>query len=328
MTRETCTSIPRLLAVVSVLLLTLPAGLAQTITSPDGTWSVTFQGLGFGEIDSMDAPTSPGNVFETIWYDATPANIGGTSDRVTNNYTAVSSNVGANSASFIVRRNGLGLQLVVDVTMLDGSTGGALVELTWTNTSNATTPLKPFAYVDLDVFNKSFGDDFAEWLPAEQAIQQRDDPSGQTIWVGAVGPYEGWQLDEWPFLRNDLDLGIATLLNAGGGYVADWTAALTVDEAQLAPGGSVTISFGIGGVGFTPGGGCSGFLCGDASCDGSFNGGDIDPFFEALGNPAAWQAAHPGCDLLCLTDINHDGSLNGGDIDPFFAALGVGMCPP
>ncbi|MCH8804857.1 MAG: hypothetical protein IH986_02060 [Planctomycetes bacterium] len=77
---------------------------------------------------------------------------------------------------------------------------------------------------------------------------------------------------------------------------------------------------------FPPPPGCA-FLCGDASCDGTFNGGDIDPFFQALGDPAAWQAAHPGCDLLCVTDVNGDGQLNGGDIDPFFVALGGGGCP-
>ncbi len=68
-------------------------------------------------------------------------------------------------------------------------------------------------------------------------------------------------------------------------------------------------------------------LPGDMNCDGFFNGGDIDPFFLALGDPPAWQAAHPGCDLLCVTDVNHDGQLNGGDIDPFFLALGRGACP-
>ncbi|MCH8805166.1 MAG: hypothetical protein IH986_03655 [Planctomycetes bacterium] len=76
-----------------------------------------------------------------------------------------------------------------------------------------------------------------------------------------------------------------------------------------------------------PGDVCSGFLCGDAGCDGLFNGGDIDPFFQALGDPVAWQAAHPGCELLCVADINHDGFVNGGDIDPFFVALGLGKCP-
>lgn len=75
------------------------------------------------------------------------------------------------------------------------------------------------------------------------------------------------------------------------------------------------------------GGGCAGFVCGDANCDGTFNGGDIDDFFVALGDPTAWMAAHPGCDMLCVADINRDGSVNGGDIDEFFMALSVGHCP-
>ncbi|MCH8805048.1 MAG: hypothetical protein IH986_03050 [Planctomycetes bacterium] len=73
---------------------------------------------------------------------------------------------------------------------------------------------------------------------------------------------------------------------------------------------------------------CGTFLCGDANCDGGFNGGDIDEFFLALGDPAAWQAAHPSCDMLCVADINFDNAVNGGDIDPFFEALGVGSCRP
>ena len=64
---------------------------------------------------------------------------------------------------------------------------------------------------------------------------------------------------------------------------------------------------------------------GDLNCDGSFNGGDIDPFFLALGDPSTYQAVFPDCDPS-LGDMNRDGSLNGGDIDPFFACLG-GVCP-
>ncbi|MCH8805338.1 MAG: hypothetical protein IH986_04550 [Planctomycetes bacterium] len=65
---------------------------------------------------------------------------------------------------------------------------------------------------------------------------------------------------------------------------------------------------------------------GDMNCDGAFNGGDIDPFFLALGDPAAYTAQFPKCDIL-LGDMNGDGSVNGGDIDPFFACLGGGVCP-
>ena len=65
---------------------------------------------------------------------------------------------------------------------------------------------------------------------------------------------------------------------------------------------------------------------GDMTCDGRFNGADIDAFFLALGDPTAWQLAHPGCDILS-GDMNGDGRVDGADIDPFFQCLGGGNCP-
>ena len=73
---------------------------------------------------------------------------------------------------------------------------------------------------------------------------------------------------------------------------------------------------------------CLGLLCADMNCDGLVNGGDIDPFFEALDDPAAWQAAHPDCPLLCVGDGNHDGRFDGGDIDSFFCLLALCICVP
>ena len=67
-------------------------------------------------------------------------------------------------------------------------------------------------------------------------------------------------------------------------------------------------------------------LPGDLNCDGAFNGADIDSFFLALGDPAAYGALFPDCDIL-NGDMNGDGAFNGGDIDPFFACLGGGVCP-
>jgi hypothetical protein len=77
---------------------------------------------------------------------------------------------------------------------------------------------------------------------------------------------------------------------------------------------------------FTLVGGPAGDLCGDANCDGTFNGADIDHFFQALGDPGGWRATHT-CDLLDTCDINGDGAANGADIDPFFEGLGSGACP-
>ena len=56
------------------------------------------------------------------------------------------------------------------------------------------------------------------------------------------------------------------------------------------------------------------------------DGGDIDPFFLALGDPAGYAEQFPNCDPL-LGDMNRDGRLDGGDIDPFFNCLAAGNCP-
>ena len=70
---------------------------------------------------------------------------------------------------------------------------------------------------------------------------------------------------------------------------------------------------------------CAGQLCGDANCDGRFDGADIDAFFCALSLPGCCKFNCP-CDILCTGDINGDGAVNGGDIDPFFEALRRGGC--
>ena len=64
-------------------------------------------------------------------------------------------------------------------------------------------------------------------------------------------------------------------------------------------------------------------VLGDLNCDGWFNGADIDPFFQVLGDTARYILGFPHCDFM-LADINGDGFVNGADIDPFFALLGGG----
>lgn len=66
------------------------------------------------------------------------------------------------------------------------------------------------------------------------------------------------------------------------------------------------------------------WILGDMNGDGFFNGADIDPFFLALGDPAAFALQFPNVDAAAVGDMNGDGLFNGADIDPFFAALGLG----
>ena len=118
--------------------------------------------------------------------------------------------------------------------------------------------------------------------------------------------------------------GGGEMSSSGGGFELAGTIGQHDASTTVMTGGSFELTGGFWQVFADP---CGAGLCGDANCDGIFNGGDIDPFFEALGDPVAWQANHPGCGLLCVADINHDGLVNGGDIDPFFRALGAGSCP-
>jgi WD40 repeat protein len=59
---------------------------------------------------------------------------------------------------------------------------------------------------------------------------------------------------------------------------------------------------------------------GDLNCDAAADGFDIEPFFLALEDPAAYQAKFPDCDIL-NGDLNADGETDGFDIEPFFALL-------
>jgi len=64
----------------------------------------------------------------------------------------------------------------------------------------------------------------------------------------------------------------------------------------------------------------SNVLPGDLNCDGSIDFGDINPFVLILADPAAWQAAYPGC-AWQNGDINADSTVDFGDINPFIALL-------
>ena len=59
---------------------------------------------------------------------------------------------------------------------------------------------------------------------------------------------------------------------------------------------------------------------GDLNCDCTANAFDIDPFVMALGDPAAYEAAFPNCDIM-NADANDDGLINAFDIDPFVVLL-------
>ena len=64
----------------------------------------------------------------------------------------------------------------------------------------------------------------------------------------------------------------------------------------------------------------TGFMRGDANCDGSVDTGDIDAFLMAVMNPTAYATTYPDCELM-LSDCNGDESVDTADIDAFIALI-------
>ncbi|TWT41905.1 hypothetical protein RAS1_30290 [Phycisphaerae bacterium RAS1] len=62
---------------------------------------------------------------------------------------------------------------------------------------------------------------------------------------------------------------------------------------------------------------------GDTNCDGEVDILDINSFILAVGDPAAYAAAYPGCNVRAA-DANEDGSVDVLDINPFIALLAGG----
>ncbi|MEW6249064.1 MAG: PQQ-binding-like beta-propeller repeat protein [Planctomycetota bacterium] len=71
------------------------------------------------------------------------------------------------------------------------------------------------------------------------------------------------------------------------------------------------------GIGFSP----QPHKRGDLDCNGLIDFNDINPFVQALSDPAAYAAAHPNCPFE-NRDCNADGLFDFNDIKPFVALLG------
>ncbi len=124
-----------------------------------------------------------------------------------------------------------------------------------------------------------------------------------------------------------LDERVATYETGFGGGTAGWQYYLANDNYSVvgtanADGSEITRRD------YTAGGGFPGVTCiiADSNCDGQVNPFDIDPFLVALTDRAAWEAAYPGFDYLCINDVNDDGQVNPFDIDPFVACISGGGC--
>lgn len=65
------------------------------------------------------------------------------------------------------------------------------------------------------------------------------------------------------------------------------------------------------------------YVAADMNCDESLDYFDIDPFLEAVFEPATWHANYPNCNIL-NGDLDGDGAVTFFDIDGFLDAISIG----
>ena len=267
----------------------------QIITSPDNMWTGTIDpNSTTGQLTGITV-NGVNNIFETLFYESSDGS-GGFTWRVEQNYSPVSQNIGANSASFVSMRNDGRIRLDASVEMLNGLSGGALFITTYTNVSTTVENFQPYFYADVDA-DPGFGGDSAQWLAASNAIEQFD--TGALFWIGGAEVYTAWEIDVWPILRSALDAGVNNLLNSGGGGLDDWTGALSGPSVSLSPGESVSMIMGVGGEGIG-GATCPSCACvfdPDPACD-IFDFRAFQNLF-VVGDPCAClMDPDPACDIF------------------------------
>ena len=128
----------------------------------------------------------------------------------------------------------------------------------------------------------------------------------------------------------DFDLSWHTIdsgggFSAGGGFALEGT--IGQPDAGAMSGGNFTLTGGFWAAVDSAAPPCPGNH-GDANCDGAINFFDIDPFLDALFEPAAYAATYCG-GSLCAADTDCSDAVNFFDIDPFLTCLfgGCAACP-
>ncbi|MEE9131453.1 MAG: hypothetical protein V3T84_15660 [Phycisphaerales bacterium] len=301
------------------------------LTSADGLWTAELDE--FGQIFNFFPPDQPkvDNVFESLIYEANSQVGDMLSRRVGSNinYTVVEGpTISEDGTSAITRleANDADLAIEIEILMLDGLSGGALVKIRCENTGDAAISCKIFYYCDYDI-SGDFDDDEATTIPDRPdpifAIEQIDENEGgkgpKPLWFGGCPDYEGWELDEWPLLRSALNGGVEALANADAtdpGFL-DHTAALSSATTQLEPGEIVEFQAGIGGVDFV---GCE---APPDPCPWDLDGSGIVGATDLLSLLVNWGKCADCND--CPADF--DGNCTVGATDLLALLVNWGPCP-
>ena len=242
-----------------------PQPFPHTMTSPDGMWSASIDD--HGQIKDFIVPNLPDgdSIFQSFIYEATSLNHQ-LSSRVEDNYTRdqARDKLEPNSASLTLVDHPGQLEITIDITMVDGPSGGALVTLQWKNVGIDPVSVKPFFYMDFDV-GGDFSDDeaiviFHPGTDQPYAIEQSDNSAPNPLWVGACSNYDSWEIDTYSHLRSRLDFGVEQLADQdlSAGTPQDHTVALSIETVELAPDKTLEMVIGVGGADFVA---CPALLC-------------------------------------------------------------------
>ena len=293
----------------------------HTMTSPDGMWTATIDD--HGQIKDFLEPNLPDgdSIFQSFIYDATPFSHH-LSSRVEDNYTYTCDQpcdtLGPNSASLTLVDHPGQLEITIDITMVDGPSGGALVTLQWENVGIDPVNVKPFFYMDFDV-GGDFSDDEAIAIlhPATDrpyAIEQSDNSAPNPLWVGACSNYDGWEIDTYSHLRSRLDFGVIQLADQDltAGTPQDHTAALSIETVELAPGETLEMIIGVGGANF--------IACPSLTCPWDLDASGAVGILDLLALIAQW-----GSDPSGPPDFDGDGIV--GLFDMLTLVANWGPCP-
>ena len=295
------------------------AGTIHTMTSPDGMWSASIDD--HGQIKDFIEPNLPDgdSIFQSFIYDATPLSHL-LSARVEDNYfrNQAFDSFGPHSASLTLEDHLGQLSIVIDITMVDGPSGGALVTLQWVNVGIDPVSVKPFFYMDFDV-GGDFSDDEALAIldPATDqpyAIEQSDNSAPNPLWVGACSNYDNWEIDTYSHLRSRLDFGVEQLADQDltAGTPQDHTAALSIETVELAPGETLEMVVGVGGADFV--------ACPALTCPWDLDASGAVGILDLLALIAQW-----GSDPGGSPDFDGDGIV--GLFDMLTLVANWGPCP-
>ncbi|MHC4065937.1 MAG: hypothetical protein ACYSUI_15760 [Planctomycetota bacterium] len=316
----------------------LGGGAVAFITSPDGTWTAGIDAS--GQVVDLLAPGMAGmdSLFESIVYVAVPQG-GLLSERIELLWQVSSQLIETHQARTILTREGSDTRVEIRIVMLDGPGGGAKITVVVENTGPLLTSAGAFLYADLDIAATSLDDEalviFEPGSEDALAIEQFDkEGEAEPLLLGGAPGYAGYQVDHFPDLRLELDLGVAQLSKTDGtvpGEFGDHTAALDIQQSLLLPGEKTSIVAQIGGVGggagecpwdcqASPDGSVStsdllalvGQWGESGSCDFDGGGTGTSDVLSLIGNWGPCPGNEPECPWDC--EDPPDGTVDAGDL--------------